>query len=115
MCSYRGVLPIPRGESVITQASCVNAHQILRFGSNGEPRDTAAGEPPQRRRKSLPIPCEEPDLEQAAGVLLAQVNVDHLEQPLDLVVAHLAVLVLVGPLQVAPDPGFRGSRNKFQA
>lgn len=58
--------------------------------------------------------CEDPDLEQAAGVLLAQVNVDHLEQPLDLVVAHLAVLVLVGPLQVAPDPSFRGSRNRFQ-
>lgn len=57
--------------------------------------------------------CEDPDLEQAAGILLAQVNVDHLEQPLDLVVAHLAVLVLVGPLQVAPDPSFRGSRNKF--
>lgn len=67
----------------------------------------------QPRHKSLPMPCEDPDLEQAAGILLAQVNVDHLEQPLDLVVAHLAVLVLVGPLQVAPDPSFRGSRNKF--
>lgn len=50
----------------------------------------------------------DPDLEQAAGIMFAQVNVDHLEQPLDLVVAHLAVLVLIGALQVAPDPGVEG-------
>lgn len=50
----------------------------------------------------------DPDLEQAAGIMFAEVNVDHLEQPLDLVVAHLAVLVLIGALQVAPDPGVEG-------
>lgn len=36
--------------------------------------------------------------------MLTQVNVDHLEQPFDLVVAHLAVLVLIRSLQVASDP-----------
>lgn len=50
----------------------------------------------------------DPDLEQAASVMFAQVNVDHLEQPLDLVIAHLAVLVLIGSPQVAPDPGVKG-------
>lgn len=50
----------------------------------------------------------DPDLEQAASVVFTQVNVDHLEQPLDLVVAHLAVLVLIGSLQVATDPGVKG-------
>lgn len=50
----------------------------------------------------------DPDLKQAASIVFAQVNVDHLQQPLDLVVAHLTVLVLIGPLQVAPDPGVKG-------
>lgn len=51
----------------------------------------------------------EPDLEQGAGVLLAQVDVDHLEEPLHLLVAHLPVLVLVGSPQVASDPGLKES------
>lgn len=46
----------------------------------------------------------DPDLEQRAGVVLTQVNVDHLQQPLDFVVAHLAVLVLIRSPQVASDP-----------
>jgi len=44
-------------------------------------------------------------LEEAAGILVIQVNVDHLQQRLDLVVAHLVVVVLVGPAHVGMDPG----------
>lgn len=39
--------------------------------------------------------------------MFAQVNVYHQQQPLDLVVAHLAILVLIGPFQVATDPGVK--------
>lgn len=36
--------------------------------------------------------------------MLTEVNVDHLEKSFDLVVAHVAVLVLVCLLQVATNP-----------
>lgn len=44
-------------------------------------------------------------LEEAAGVLVTQVNIDHLQQCLDFFIAHLIVVVLVGPTQVRMDPG----------
>lgn len=39
------------------------------------------------------------------GVLVTQVNVDHLQQGSDFVIAHLVVTVLVGSTQVSMDPG----------
>lgn len=46
-------------------------------------------------------------LKEAVGVLLTEVNVDHLQQHSDFVVAHLVVVVLVGPTQVSVNPGGR--------
>lgn len=39
------------------------------------------------------------------GVLVTQVNVDHLQQGPDFIIAHLIVTVLVGSTQVSMDPG----------
>lgn len=44
-------------------------------------------------------------LKQAVGILVTQVNVDHLQQGSDFVIAHLIVVVLVGSTQVSMDPG----------
>lgn len=44
-------------------------------------------------------------LEEGVCVLITQINVDHLQQGLHLLVAHLVVVVLVGPAQVSMDPG----------
>lgn len=46
-------------------------------------------------------------LEEAVGVLVAEVNVDHLQQHSDFIVAHLVIVVLVGPAQVSVNPGGR--------
>ena len=45
---------------------------------------------------------------QVACVLLAQVYVDHLQQCLHLLVAHLPILVLICLLQERVDPGVKG-------
>lgn len=50
-----------------------------------------------RKENQRTVSRIDPDLEQTPCIMFAQVNVDHQEQPLDLVVAHLAVLVLIGP------------------
>lgn len=44
-------------------------------------------------------------LEEAVGIHVIHVHVDHSEQALDLLEAHLTVLVGVCPVQVAVDPG----------
>lgn len=51
-------------------------------------------------------------LEQGAGILITQVNVDHLEQRLHLIIAHLIIVVLVGPTQVSMNPGNTKPRSR---
>lgn len=51
-------------------------------------------------------------LEEAAGILVTQVYIDHLQQSQDFVIAHLIIVVLVGPTQVSMNPGDKQSRNQ---
>lgn len=51
--------------------------------------------------------CSVHYLKEAVGILVTEVNVDHLQQHSDFVVAHLVVVVLVGPAQVSVNPGGR--------
>lgn len=51
--------------------------------------------------------CSVHHLKEAVGILVTEVNVDHLQQHSDFVVAHLVVVVLVGPAQVSVNPGGR--------
>lgn len=44
-------------------------------------------------------------LKEAVGILVTQVNVDHLQQGSDFVIAHLIVTVLISSTQVSMDPG----------
>lgn len=44
-------------------------------------------------------------LEEAVGVHVVHVQVDHAEQVLDFLEAHLTVLVGVCPVQIGVDPG----------
>lgn len=44
-------------------------------------------------------------LEEAVGVHVIHVHVDHSEQALDLLETHLTILVRVSPVQVGVDPG----------
>lgn len=44
-------------------------------------------------------------LKEAVGVLVTEVNVDHLQQHSDFIIAHLVVVVLVSPAQVRVNPG----------
>lgn len=44
-------------------------------------------------------------LKEAVGVLVTEVNVDHLQQHSDFIIAHLVIVVLVSPAQVSVDPG----------
>lgn len=53
-------------------------------------------------------------LEEAVCVLVTQVNVDHLQQHSDLIIAHLVIVVLVGPAQVRMDPGERPTWSRKQ-
>lgn len=44
-------------------------------------------------------------LEEAASILVIQVNIDHLQQHLNLIVAHLVVAVSVSPTHISMNPG----------
>lgn len=44
-------------------------------------------------------------LKEAVGILVTQVNVDHLQQCPNFIIAHLIILVLVSSPQVSMDPG----------
>lgn len=44
-------------------------------------------------------------LKEVVGVLVTEVNVDHLQQHSDFVIAHLVVVVLVSTAQVSVNPG----------
>lgn len=44
-------------------------------------------------------------LKEAAGILVTQVNVDHLQQCPNFIIAHFIILVLVGSPQVSMNPG----------
>lgn len=60
----------------------------------------------------LSCKCVPAHLEEAAGILVTQVNVDHLQQSLDFFVAHLVIVVLISPTQVSMNPGDTQSRKQ---
>lgn len=49
--------------------------------------------------------CASIHLEEAAGILVTHVNIDHLQECLDFFIAHLIIMVLVSPTQVSLNPG----------
>lgn len=52
-------------------------------------------------------------LEEVAGVLIAQVHVDHAQQPLHLLIAHLVVMVLVSLAQESMNPSRRSRKAEI--
>lgn len=58
--------------------------------------------------------CASLYLEEAVGILVTQVNIDHLQQCLDFFIAHLVIVVLVSPTQVSMNPGDTQTQSRKQ-
>lgn len=59
--------------------------------------------------------CSVQYLKEAVGVLVTEVNVDHLQQHSDFIIAHLVIVVFVRPAQVSVNPGERRIWSKETA